>query len=212
MDMHDGHRSALTLRIMTTVEDIQKRKANIRALVSLISSATEEALGAWERDMGRHIRQKYPEALQRNCINFVPLNFLKEPPVPDQDIYYMRYVIHDWSDNVSTVILKNVRKAMNPSSRLLIHDFVLTIPDDRSASRSEHVNAHAQDAPHPLLPNYGAGGILPFLADIKAMVATNAKERSVEDHVDIASQADLEFVRFWDCVETSMVEFRIAQG
>ncbi|TFY76020.1 hypothetical protein EWM64_g7996 [Hericium alpestre] len=148
------------------------------------------------------LKKEYLQGVENNNPHLVPLDFLKESPVKGQDIYYMRFIIHDWPDDIALVILKNVAKAMKSSSRLLIHDFCLTIPSDNSSS--SNVNAHAHDAPPPLLPNYGAGGARPFLMDVNIMIAANSKERSAEDVADLADRAGLEFVRFWDCVETGI--------
>ncbi|TFY75582.1 hypothetical protein EWM64_g8430 [Hericium alpestre] len=158
----------------------------------------------------QHMLKECPQQVKGGRVSFVPIDFMKEPPVPDQDIYYMRFIIHDWPDANVLNIMRNVRKAMKPSSRYLIHDLVLTVPTDKGASQSKNVNAPAQNAPPPLLPNYGAGGIRPFLADINIMTALNARERSVEDVVHLANQVGLEFVRFWDGVETGAIELKAA--
>lgn len=41
------------------------------------------------------------------------------------DAYILSHIIHDWSEEQCLTILRNVRKAMTPSSRLLIVEFVL---------------------------------------------------------------------------------------
>jgi hypothetical protein len=35
-------------------------------------------------------------------------------------VYWLRYVIHDWSDDYCIRILKNIKAAMGPRSRILI--------------------------------------------------------------------------------------------
>jgi hypothetical protein len=42
------------------------------------------------------------------------------------DIYMMRDILHDWDDERSMAILKTIRKAMTPSSRLLVAEMVMT--------------------------------------------------------------------------------------
>jgi hypothetical protein len=39
---------------------------------------------------GKYWAQDYPLAHAENRVNFVPFDFLKEPPVKGQDIYYVR--------------------------------------------------------------------------------------------------------------------------
>ncbi|TFY78274.1 hypothetical protein EWM64_g5736 [Hericium alpestre] len=111
----------------------------------------------------QHFAQECPGVLNEKRISFVPIDFFKEPPVPNQDVYYMRMIIHDWPDAESIQILKNVRKAMGPQSRLLIHDYVL--PSLDSKAQTQHI-------PKPLLPTYyGAGGQRSFMMDQHAGAA-----------------------------------------
>ncbi|KAA1475132.1 S-adenosyl-L-methionine-dependent methyltransferase [Dentipellis sp. KUC8613] len=156
----------------------------------------------------RHWALECPSALKENRISFVPIDFFKDSPVPGQDVYYMRMIIHDWPDAACIVILTNISRAMKPESRLLVHDYVLTspVPNAKGARDSETV----KEAPKPLLPNYGAGGARPFCMDVNMMSLLNAKERTLDDFVQLGLKAGLEFVKFWDGVEMSVVEFKKA--
>ncbi|TPX08611.1 uncharacterized protein E0L32_009950 [Thyridium curvatum] len=53
-------------------------------------------------------------------------------PQPDvakgADVYFMRYILHDWSDAYAKKILRNVVQAMGPESRLVIADAVMPPP------------------------------------------------------------------------------------
>lgn len=49
---------------------------------------------------------------------------------PKADIYLLKYIMHDWPDEQASLILSNIRKAMNPGGRILIMDPV--IPEDNS--------------------------------------------------------------------------------
>ncbi|MFC6488639.1 methyltransferase [Nitratireductor sp. GCM10026969] len=44
---------------------------------------------------------------------------------PSGDVYTLKYIMHDWSDEDATRILSNCRAAMNPGGRVLIMDPVL---------------------------------------------------------------------------------------
>ncbi|TFY54971.1 hypothetical protein EVG20_g9490 [Dentipellis fragilis] len=161
----------------------------------------------------KHFEQTCPAALQDNRISFVPLDFFKESPVPEQDIYYMRMIVHDWPDAACIQFLTNIRRVMKPTSRLLIQEYVLTDSVTESTSRTDKAGPNLPgvvDAPKPLLRNYGAGGIRPFLMDLNMMTLNNARERSLEDIIHLGHSAGLEFVKFWDCVEMSIVELKAA--
>jgi len=68
----------------------------------------------------------------------------------------MRYIIHDWPDAESLEILKHIRAAASPSSKLIIFEFCIqhACPDTEYSSYGGDVKS----PPYPLLANYGAGG------------------------------------------------------
>jgi len=147
--------------------------------------------------------QECPEAVEEQRVDFIPFDFFKEGPVKNQDIYYMRQIVHDWPDASITVILKNIRSSMKPQSRLLIHEYILY--------GLHHIDIDDTIvAPQPLLPNFGAGSIRAHHQDINMMVMMNGKERSLDEFKLLGVEAGLEFVKVWDFVESGMVEFKIA--
>ncbi|KAG5350196.1 hypothetical protein C0989_012309, partial [Termitomyces sp. Mn162] len=65
-------------------------------------------------------------------------------------------------------------------------------------------------APKPMLPNYGAGRIRQYNLDLALMATQNSRGRTLEEFIDIASKADLQFVKLWYAGEMGMVEFQAA--
>jgi len=151
--------------------------------------------------------RKYPNAVEDQRVDFVTLDFLKEGPVRNQDIYYMRLIIHDWPDALAKTILKNVRSSMKPESRLLIQERILPglhrhdLPDSPDSII----------APEPLLVNFGAGNIRPYYNDLSMMLMFNGRERSLDEFKALGNEAGLKFVKLWDMAETGILEFKIAE-
>jgi hypothetical protein len=56
------------------------------------------------------------------------------------DTYMMRHIIHDWDDQKSTLILTNTRKAMSPSSKLLILEAIVEPGNDPSFTKLLDIN------------------------------------------------------------------------
>ena len=54
-------------------------------------------------------------------------DFFKTVPT-GADVYILRWIIHDWADPEAIEILKNVRKAMKPSSRVMLIEEIVTDP------------------------------------------------------------------------------------
>jgi hypothetical protein len=88
-------------------------------------------------------------------------DFFEEVP-PGEDAYLLKWIVHDWDDERAVAILKTIRHAMSPTSRLLI---------------VEHVVAP---------PNRGAEG--KFL-DLMMMVMTGGRERNREEFSALFSAA-----------------------
>ncbi|TFY79378.1 hypothetical protein EWM64_g4627 [Hericium alpestre] len=174
---------------------IARSHTHLRLTLQDLPSVLEQARGYWARE--------YPKAVEEQRINFVPIDFFKDTPVEGQDIYYIRQCLHDWPDADCVKILENIRKAMLPSSRLIIHEFIL-----QPSVATEDVPS-ASLAPKPLLPNYGEGSARKYQQDVNMLAVLNAKERTAEELTELGKQAGLELVRLWDFVDTGLVELKV---
>jgi len=56
------------------------------------------------------------------------------------DAYIMKWIIHDWDDEKSTAILKNIHRAMNPDSKLLIVEMVVPAGNQPDLSKFMDLN------------------------------------------------------------------------
>lgn len=59
-------------------------------------------------------------ALASGRIEFVVHDFFDVNPVRGADVYWLRYVLHDWSDEYCVRILGAIKESMGPRSRILI--------------------------------------------------------------------------------------------
>ncbi|KAG1804644.1 S-adenosyl-L-methionine-dependent methyltransferase [Suillus subaureus] len=158
------------------------------------------AQNAWEKNA------PVTETSLGGCVEFIPINFLEDAPVVGKDVYYLRHVIHNWPDAEATTILRNVRKAMGPNSRVLIHDFVISHTLQRPAVGTNGLSV----APEPMLPNFGAGNHNTYQTDLTMWFAFNSKERTLEELETIGTAAGLALTQVYDLVDTMLIEFRIA--
>lgn len=87
-----------------------------------------------------------------------------EQPMKDASVFFMRMILHDWSDEMCIVILKNLRAAAKPNTKLLILELLLShaIP----AATTSDAQENEVKPPAPLLLNAGHGGIIPYLFDV----------------------------------------------
>ncbi|KAG1854823.1 S-adenosyl-L-methionine-dependent methyltransferase [Suillus subalutaceus] len=159
-----------------------------------------QAQNAWEKNA--------PETLLDGRVEFIPINFLEDAPVVGKDVYYLRHILHNWPDAEATSILRNIRKAMGPNSRVLIHDCVMfhTLQGPGVGTKGSSV------APEPMLPNFGAGSHNTYQTDLTMWFAFNSKERTLEELEIIGAAAGLALTQVYDLVDTMLIEFRIAQS
>ncbi|KAG6896298.1 hypothetical protein C0992_009251 [Termitomyces sp. T32_za158] len=144
-----------------------------------------------------------PSAIAEKRIEFKAMDFFVEPPIPGCDIYYLKSITHNWPDKECIRILRNIRAVLKPGARVLLHDYVI--------QHANHTDSSPlREAPKPMLPNYGAGRIRPYNLDLAMLVLFNSKQRTLEEFIDIAGKAGLEFVKLWPTGEMGVVELRSA--
>jgi len=67
-------------------------------------------------------------------------------------------------------------------------------------------NDKLNQAPIPLLPNFGAGRVQTHYLDIAMLTLFNTKERTLEDYVKLVEVSGFNLIKFWDLGETSLLE------
>lgn len=61
-------------------------------------------------------------------VSFMAHNFLTEQPTHGADVYFFRWIFHNWSDKYCIQILKNLIPALKPGAKIVINDNVLPQP------------------------------------------------------------------------------------
>jgi hypothetical protein len=72
-------------------------------------------------------KAKFPADLS-DRVTFQAHNFFEEQPVKDADIYFFRWILHDWSDKYCVKILQALIPALKPGARLLFNERCLEPP------------------------------------------------------------------------------------
>ncbi|KAI0267887.1 S-adenosyl-L-methionine-dependent methyltransferase [Gloeopeniophorella convolvens] len=121
-----------------------------------------------------------PKAVENGRVALQAQDFFQSQSVKDAAIYFMRFIVHDWADEPNTTILKNLRAAAAPTTRLVIFDGVMphvcSVPGGPPAP------------PAPLLGNLGAGlGAFITMLDLQMLTILNGKERTFEEFVALGS-------------------------
>ena len=65
-------------------------------------------------------------------VSFMEYDFFEKQPVAHADVYYYRWIFHDWSDKYCLKLLRALIPALKPGARLLIQDILLPQPGEIS--------------------------------------------------------------------------------
>ncbi|CAG8977109.1 hypothetical protein HYALB_00011354 [Hymenoscyphus albidus] len=104
-------------------------------------------------------------------IQFMAHDFFEEQPVHSADIYFFRWIFHNWSDKNCIKILQALIPALKKGAKILINDNVLPEPGVLPMWREEKVRA----------------------MDLTMLELQNARERELEDWAKLFEDADPRF-------------------
>lgn len=97
-------------------------------------------------------------------------------------LFFMRFILHDWPHDFCVTILRHLRAAAGPDTKLLVSDHVLSYACTIKEGETEFANipgAIHPPVPQPLLPNLGRGGVGAYQMDYQMLVLFNSQERTV---------------------------------
>lgn len=103
-------------------------------------------------------------------IEAIPHDFFQPQPIEGAKFYYMRQIMHDWSDDDCRTILGRLVRAMNKESRLLIDDYVM--PPTDAEFRAIHI-------------------------DVCMMIYLRSEERTEKRWTNLLTSAGLKIVKIW---------------
>lgn len=78
---------------------------------------------------------------QSESITYQVHDFLTPQPVKDADVYFLRWILHNWSDKYSVRILQNLIPALKPGARIVLNENVLPPPGVLPRLREERLRS-----------------------------------------------------------------------
>ncbi|KAI0196797.1 S-adenosyl-L-methionine-dependent methyltransferase [Xylaria flabelliformis] len=130
------------------------------------------------------------EALRLGRVQFVPHDFFTTNPIMHADVYWLRYILHDWSDEYCVQILSRIKPSMGPRSRIMICDQVM----NTTVGCNE-----LPAAPYPLPANWGYFTRYSHQRDLAMMSIINGIERKPAEFRNLVDRAGLKLRKIWDC-------------
>lgn len=127
-----------------------------------------------------HTERLIAESPYRDRCSAVAGNFFESVP-EGKDMYLLKYILHDWTDEDGVKILSNCARAMRPGSKVLVLEAVIPAGNDFHAGK---------------------------YTDVTMLACTRGRERSAPDFKSMLREAGLKFNRIVDLPldEISLIE------
>ncbi|KAL1743346.1 S-adenosyl-L-methionine-dependent methyltransferase [Schizophyllum fasciatum] len=164
-----------------------------------------------------NIKRENPTAVESGRLQAHPADLFK-PQTVSADVYTLRYILHDWSDNDCVSILKNISLGAKPTSKILVIDHVAApaVVSRGAAEDGRHIELddlsgctdYTTISAPPFIPqNFGAYSYMPVALGTHLMGAFNARERTLTEWRSIVDAAGLHILRVKPLrAKTSVIE------
>ncbi|KAK0235364.1 S-adenosyl-L-methionine-dependent methyltransferase [Armillaria nabsnona] len=156
---------------------------DLRIVIQDRPKFVEDARKLWKEEL--------PDAVSSGQVAFQVHDFFECQPIQAADVYLLRWIIHDWNDSLCISILKRLREAAGPGTKLLIVDALMSYACQDSFA-SGIVGAVKPLPPKPLLANFGHARVGEYLFDLQMLVTVNGQERTIRQFSDILEIAGWE--------------------
>jgi len=152
---------------------IAKAIPSVQIIVQDRAAVVAEGVKFWE--------ERYPEAIHSGRVTLQAQDLFAPQPVRDASVFLLRRILHDWSDKYSAKILKALREAAQPTTKLIIADarMLHACHDESGQGKGAIPGSAIVEAPVPLLANFGAANATPYILDLQMMFNHNAQERTL---------------------------------
>ncbi|KAJ7724579.1 O-methyltransferase [Mycena maculata] len=158
---------------------IAKAIPHVNFVVQDRSSVIEDANTYWAKAA--------PEFLESGRVKLEVHNFFTAQPLKNVAVFLLRWIMHDWTDPSATEILRNLREAATPETRLVTVDIILPYTCHDACVTERISGALRSPAPAPLLPNMGAASNMKYWLDFQMFVLGNCQERTLGHFVRLAA-------------------------
>ncbi|EKM58628.1 uncharacterized protein PHACADRAFT_253095 [Phanerochaete carnosa HHB-10118-sp] len=151
---------------------LAQNHSHLRFVVQDRDPVVKDAVQFWDGQL--------PGALKSGKVTLQAHDFFAPQPVRNASVFLLRNIMHDWSDKYCLHILRHLRDAAAPNTRLLVVDSLILYACEDDDSVKGIPGAERSVPPKPLLPNMGHVATVPYHGDIQMMELLNGKERTLK--------------------------------
>ncbi|EMD35487.1 hypothetical protein CERSUDRAFT_116232 [Gelatoporia subvermispora B] len=130
-----------------------------------------------------------PEAVESGQVLLQVHDFFNEQPIKNARIFFVRGITHNWPTPYAVKILRRLREAAAPETLLIVSDSIVQYACRTEGRYMDIPGSEPQNAPSPLLPNYGIVSSVQYNTDCFVMEHFNAQERTIPHFWELLKQA-----------------------
>ncbi|KAF8334399.1 S-adenosyl-L-methionine-dependent methyltransferase [Amanita rubescens] len=169
--------------IGSTSIPLYKAFSQLKIVVQDRKPVVETGIEIWKKEL--------PDALASGRIQLEAHDFLTPQPRKDAAIFFTHHVLHNWSDKYCNTILKHLRDAATPDTKLVCVEVVLPYAchktEDDNADGITHVEP--PKPPSPLLANWGSANCIVYDLDMSMLTLYNSHQRTVRQFDEVFKSA-----------------------
>ncbi|KAJ7090594.1 O-methyltransferase [Mycena crocata] len=148
----------------------------------------------------KHWAEHFPSHVENQLVHFQAHDFFESQPVKNASVFFMRHCIHNYSDDKVIPILRHLREAALPTTKLVIMDRVIAV-----ASGVESEDPKVQGIPgatrpsakSPLLSNWGEASAGVYHFDMTMHNLLGATERTLEGFYNVMRKTGWNLVQVY---------------
>ncbi|KAJ7612017.1 S-adenosyl-L-methionine-dependent methyltransferase [Mycena polygramma] len=135
--------------------------------------------------------EKMSNAITSGQVKLDVHDFFSPQPETNASVFFLKQIMHDWSDEYCVKILSQLWEAATPTTTLLLMDTIMPLAcHDPSAEGPNAIpGAAAKEAPPPLLANYGAPNDMGYNGDFDIFLLFNSQERTLIHFVELLARS-----------------------
>ncbi|KAF8993749.1 S-adenosyl-L-methionine-dependent methyltransferase [Hymenopellis radicata] len=161
--------------IGSLAKELTRSHPHLRIIVQDLPKVIEDAEKLWAAHS--------PEAVKSGKVVLQPHDFFQPQPVRTASVFILKHIVHNWSFARNKITLCHLAEAATPTTRLLVATNIVTLTCHNPTL--EGTGAGYQEAPAPLLPNYGAANEVSFDLDMCMMNLQNTQGYTIHELADL---------------------------
>ncbi|KAF8626778.1 hypothetical protein AX15_004696 [Amanita polypyramis BW_CC] len=167
--------------IGTASRALVQQFSNLRIVVQDLPLVIENGIKDWKQQM--------PNELASGRVKFEVHDFFKSQPQTNASVFLLKHILHDWSDEYSLKILKQLREAATPQTRIICVESILPYACHGLNVYGDIPGAAPKEAPAPLLANWGAVNEMIYNLDMVMLLLFNSTERTIHQFDSLFKRA-----------------------